>query len=220
MDFWKFVQMLENKALFMCRADLLGDNWEGILPNHKKEKMSKWQVDLQKLEEYARKSFVSCWHKNKIENYAMWKVYVETKPGIAIKTRISSLYKSLPVGHVLSAGDSPGYPKCFEQEDVRINKVVYCDFDKPVGKIFSRFYKRKAFKYEDEIRLFANPREADIKGFYAPCDLSTLIEELVVSPGTSDEFVLFLKKTLKMYGLENVPVRKSGLDEDPPQTVR
>lgn len=211
MDFWKFALMLENQALYMCRADLLGDDWEGYWPGGLVEK---------EIVQVLKNCYVSCWHINKHENYAMWKAYVENSPGLAICTTLSRLISAFPQRHHLynvfceREDDAPSDNICY------LERVKYSGFKRANKKSSNQFYKRRAFSYEKEIRIFApycSLTNDEMKGFYAPCNLSSLIQQFVLSPKTDPEFISFIKKTLKMYGLENVPVRESGLDETPPQ---
>src|SRR5687767_6342526 len=95
-DFTKFVEMLSSGSLFFCRADLLGDNFEGSLPTQNHDKKSAfWDESLkdnkhkdliiQNLSKKMRETFaVNCWHQNDYESAAMWKLYLKSNEGIAI----------------------------------------------------------------------------------------------------------------------------------------
>lgn len=224
MDFWKFAGMLENRALYFCRVDSLGDDWEGYFPHDIvsviKEDFPEVK-DIPTIDDYLkfnRRSFVSCWHMNDFESYAMWKIYCANSPGIAVRSTVLKMIKSFPRTTTMftctNEEEERKIIKEIHERDCHFEKVEYCD--KSCKEPFLHSYKRLPFAYENEIRLIAEPRDIDIKGFYAPCKLKTLIQEIVVSPGTTDDFISFLKTCLETYGLTSIPVRKSGLDEDPP----
>ena len=103
MDFTKFVSLLERRALFFCRPDLLGDPFQGsITPvtpaavprNFKVGPMAVQEIDLRKVARLAR---VNCWHMGEFESEAMWRLYARERDGIAIKT-VFTRFKDAFVG--------------------------------------------------------------------------------------------------------------------------
>lgn len=174
MDFTKLLSLLEKEALFLARADRLGDPYEGFLP---KQALTRWKEEFQntgdpKTEIYSnitqvfktvcRWTLMSCWHESANESAAMWKCYNSSPDGIAIKTSYRRLCESL-IG----------------PEEIYIGRVSYIDYDspEPVGifdvqdglgnetpvdhplKLRSQFFKkRKEFQHEHEVRaLHAKP---------------------------------------------------------------
>src|SRR5688572_1174241 len=90
MDFTKFVAMLENEGLFFVRADLLGDPFEGSVPQVNVAARPRTFSDIPDLQPAAlddllnawarshewhrRQVRINCWHMNDEESAAMWKL--------------------------------------------------------------------------------------------------------------------------------------------------
>jgi hypothetical protein len=108
----KFADIVENRRLYMSRADLLGDPHEGSTPA---AELNYWQwlVDNAESEEqrltilhnremlsgFAREFqptyYVSCWHMNPDENIAMWERYVRYSDAVAVSSTYSTLRSQL-----------------------------------------------------------------------------------------------------------------------------
>ncbi|NLE62949.1 MAG: hypothetical protein GX612_03820, partial [Bacteroidales bacterium] len=84
MDLEKFESLLKNSSLFFCRADRFADPFEGSIPKREvKENISGLsnQHILMK-----KQKIINCWHINNNENDSMWKLYLKSNEGIAIRT--------------------------------------------------------------------------------------------------------------------------------------
>src|SRR5206468_2123167 len=107
MDFTKFVDLVLSKQLhFSSLADLRlhGDPFEGVFPE-------KWVAagfngqnygdEAQKQEMIARvRKIVStylihCWHENNCESAAMWRLYLQSNEGVAIRSTKGKLRRVL-----------------------------------------------------------------------------------------------------------------------------
>jgi hypothetical protein len=111
---------------------------------------------------------ISCWHKSEYESEAMWKLYSGHGHGIAIKSTIGQLQRSLR-----------------NTKDVIIDSVRYADFDNdPIEKghkHYGLFMKRKSFEHEKELRATILLPQAG-RGILVPCDIDTLISQIHLSP--------------------------------------
>lgn len=165
LDFSKFIDLILNQKLHLTRTDYFEDKFEGELPLEEYlESMhnlfneygfidnSLTRDDYHKFIAIRDKIqfFISCWHINEKENYAMWKVYLSSNEGIAIKTTINSLVNSIknPSGLIYDKVNYMDYNKesineiirQYKQNDIRI-------FGIPC------LFKRKFFEYESEFRI-------------------------------------------------------------------
>lgn len=81
--------MLENSGLFFCRADCLGDPFEGSIPRANERLQAEMARDseaevlkLETLRDWRRQErkrmFISCWHMNENESAASGGVIVES----------------------------------------------------------------------------------------------------------------------------------------------
>ena len=161
MDFTKFVSLLDRHALFFTRADKLGDPFEGtytmvnmhpqvqqlLMPNVNEENRSGLFKHIRAMRE---RTWVSCWHEGKFESDAMWRIFVEGRNGVAVKTTFSALSKSF---------------QC--PESVFLGSIVYKDYETEIislqNTLFPFFHKRNSFSHECEIKALItdlNPKQS------------------------------------------------------------
>ncbi|MGL1889093.1 MAG: DUF2971 domain-containing protein [Reichenbachiella sp.] len=222
MDFTKLVSLLESNSLFFCRADKFQDPYEGhirIKRNGEFEDL----IDFQK--ETKEYYFLNCWHMNEAQSDAMWKIYLPTNNGIAIKSKVKKLKSALETA----------------SENVFISQVEYRDFDKTNlykllqeeqnqipesngrGASMSPFsYKRKCFEHEKELRAIyidmpiphavkgGSPKTNLTKFKNISIDINELIESITVAPFADAWFKELVENVLKRYKLK-IPVEDSEL---------
>lgn len=226
MDFSKFMDLLENRSLFFCRADKFKDKFEGsyskfnqqvrpivysgINPNEYDSYIKRHQFFAQ----YSTKNtYISCWHINEVESDAMWDLYCQCKESIAIQTTFSNL------------------KRCFNNtdKDVYIGTVNYVDYNSswiPEGNSFSPFlYKRLNFSHENELRaiiqeytviddvIVPNQPLFDY-GLNVSIDMDELIQNIYVSPLAPEWFFNLIKSIIDRYEI-HANVLHSTLSETP-----
>jgi len=228
MDFTKFVEMLQNQALFFSRADKLGDPFEGsyskenvrLRPQFYREMFKKGtkKSSAKSLEKWSkitklipRWTYINCWYINEHESAAMWKLYSSSKEAIAIQSTYQKLFDCLP------------------EKDFFVGKVNYIDYDKewmPEGNTFYPFvHKRKSFEHEHELRaVHQNFQHEDDEifldlpneksGISVSVNLNQLIEKVFVAPETAEWFKNLVKGVLEKYVFD-FEVKQSRLDESP-----
>lgn len=228
MNFDKFQNMIEDTSLFFCRADKLGEKWEGILPKKMSKKFGLEEkkflssngntynpIEWHKSKE-LRSHLINCWHVNNDESYEMWKTYasknnsISTK-SIAIQSTISGLKNS--------------FHKAVER--IYIGEVKYVDHNilEPKNRFFNIgrpntlevfFLKRKEFKQEQELRAVINQAFVNHKseiGINVKCDLNRLIVKIVLSPTSNEALLSNVEKIIKRYGFK-FKVIKSELSKN------
>ncbi|MGB8991443.1 MAG: hypothetical protein WCD80_05270 [Desulfobaccales bacterium] len=244
-DFPKMVSLIEMGALWFSRLGALEDQFEGTLPQKTRltmiEDSRKWfstfpNPDHQKqlLDSTDRNVadgrcvlVVNCWSLGENESLYMWKEYARNEFGIAIRSTIGRLRRSL-------YGD-PNH--------LWIGVVEYIDFKTNDMTIYhgsqamKRAFLKRDRKFEDECELRVcamnditmsrfNPdgsAASEIQkkgpggfdpfrpGLYIKVDLDKLIESIYVAPGSPGWFLELLKRITKRYGL-NAPILFSELD--------
>lgn len=228
MDLAKFISLLKDKALYMTRADMFEDPFEGavgLLRNQKEydESFIKFYSTIlgDDIEEGApsrdpklltenihwandmlrKNSFVSCWNEGKVESIAMWKLYAPAShsQGIAIKTNYARLKDSIG-------------------RKVEIGRITYSDYAvNPPGINDAIWTKRLSFEYEHEVRirifspkgLQKNPPEF----LMLPVELEKLIDAVYVSPMAKTWFLEVVRDVLSRYGINKI-VFHSSLDDE------
>jgi len=95
-DFTKFVSMLEHRALFFYRVDLLDDPFEGSYSRVNERLLQALQEKtgipartfrtLREFYRWVRQwTVVNCWHVNEQESAAMWRLYAKSDGAVAIR---------------------------------------------------------------------------------------------------------------------------------------
>jgi hypothetical protein len=215
MNLEKLLSILIDRALFFASASTLrkDDKYEG---QPTQSEIDALRVDLDTARELERTFhvrvadalFFNCWHMNDDESDAMWKIYVNGIGGVAIRSTVLRLKKSLDA--------SP--------HDISIGRISYNDdvdhFEHPLRR-FMR--KKPAFKHEQEVRLvyydnvlehigqsevlINHERHAGQSGLLIPVNADTLIEKIVVSPRAENWFMTIVETIVNRlgYDIEAIP---------------
>lgn len=189
------------------------DNMGSRPIEQERELMQKLQVDpvaflnfqLKTLAMMRKQNFANCWHMNETESMAMWKLYLKSDEGIAIKSTANRLRESL--------SEAP--------EPLNIGTVDYINYDEHTFKepYFFQYilHKRKSFEHERELRavLWGDMSEAfrrnnKITGISVHCDLNRLIEEIWIAPMSPLWIADLVRAIVRRYGF-SFPVEQSVL---------
>lgn len=226
MDFSKYLSLLDQKSLFFCRLDLFEDSQEGLSPKNEIEflenllnKQGKNRVVdksfLRQQEKWSRKNIaINCWHINDFESTAMWKIYLQTGEGLAIKSTFKRLCDSFHV---------------HTDDEISIGIVNYHDYDSHLwgNKLwFNILNKRIFFEYEKELRavILRYPKEMNkakdvtelfktagiMGGINAKVDLEILVEEVIISPFAPTWFKNLVSSVTTKYN-SNIKVNQSSI---------
>ena len=160
------------------------ENIENIANDFKKAKQS---------------TFVNCWHINKDENFAMWKIYACRDASIAIVTDIKMLKDSIKTDKNIK-----GAIVKYENKNLWSSKSIenieqfenYKKIQESVKK--AALYKRKHFEYEKEFRLiyqYNNLYDEDKN--YITVDINKLIKYIYISPMAENYIKNTIIQTLK-----------------------
>ena len=221
LDFTKFVDLLISNQLYFARSDKFEDPFEGVFRLKDYEETKDMWTDERITKKYY---FLNCWHINDNQSDAMWKIFLKTKNGIAIKSTVGNLINSLANA----------------QEDIHMSKVYYRDFSKVTftelmfeqqnrtfsgrgGSINQFNYKRISFEHEKELRLYyidlpiphaiinGVPREPLTE---KRVDVITgeLINEVVIAPFADNWFKKLVEQVIDKLNFKFV-VTKSDLYE-------
>lgn len=234
LDFTKFVSLLDSSSLYFTRSSKMEDKYEGCppkldmeaslaivekhpVPEGIKEQMranvkAGWR-------EIREKFFISCWHANEHESAAMWKLYLKSDEGVAVRTTLGDVRRAFAA----------------TPETVFPTAVTYLDYTKdsiPGLNLFCLMaHKRRSFEHEKEVRLIwwamlSEKHHKDEEAFRAHLQAdhgpgkalqiatADLIQEVYVSPTAQAWFRDLVESVTRRYNLK-CPVLKSNLYDDP-----
>jgi hypothetical protein len=204
-DFAKFVDLLTSSRLFFCRSDKFQDPFEGLF-RLKDYERNKEMFDTQ--DQTKKFYFLNSWHINEHQSDAMWKIFLDTNNGIAIKSTVRQIIKAVEE----------------TIEEVSISQVYYRDFNKVTfdelmaetqnqvsgihGCVNQYNYKRISFEHEKELRLYHidMPIPHTIKGGiprdplphkHIDVNLKDLVQEIVIAPFADSWFKEMVERLLK-----------------------
>jgi hypothetical protein len=199
MDFTKYVAMLHRRGLFLTRADQMPDPFEGLGGRRSDARSAAVERD-----ELGQRVLLSCWHRNDTESAAMWRIYLSSEQGVAIRSSIERLASAL-------SATTPG--------TLRLGEVRYLDEGRDHGSErheLDRFFcKHRSFEYEREMRLVWCPSCAvEEPGRYLSANLEQLVQEVVIAPTAEEWFEDLVRSVTEKFGLR-LPVVVSGIHFDP-----
>src|SRR5262245_6810727 len=104
MSFTKFLSLADSRALYFARTDLLGDPWEGSLTRMEAERRKVLEAEghtrklhgttHEKIRAEVTNTIANCWHMNRYESMAMWRLYLTAPEGVAIQSTFQRLTDS------------------------------------------------------------------------------------------------------------------------------
>lgn len=223
MDFTKFVSLISSRALFLCRADLFKDPFEGsyskanvklrpqVYKDIPSEQLYTMMDQMADFTRWIREwTYMNCWHANEYESAAMWDLYAKTNEAVAIETNYNKLKNGLT-------------------EKAFIGLVRYIDYENdwlPEGNSFYPFmHKRKSFEHEKEVRVVVQDlpnkdkgievgKKNDKPGIKLPIDLTKLIMTIHVAPTAPNWLADLVTEVATKYDL-SAEVSKSDLYSEP-----
>ena len=245
LTFAKFISLLELRALWMSRLGSLIDQFEATLPDKTRENMIardlKWKTTFEGRSELQEQLagmtdrnvrdgrhvlVVNCWFLGEVESQQMWKEYVGSTEGVAIRSTLRRLNESILA----------------KQESTTIGKVHYIDFAEYDMGLYNgsragerALIKAKRYSSENEVRIVAhnlvcpgclNPDgspptttqldgpgmyDPNRRGLYLQVNLRMLIETVITAPGAAPWFNDLVGKLCKRYQLD-ATVERSKLN--------
>lgn len=218
LDLSKFIDLLRTQSLYLRRADLFQDKFEGsFTPSLKAAieeayEVNKSDFSYNKFKKELREGvYINCWSLGLNDNMALWELYGKSETSVAITTTVGHLRKEL------GASQLPGTTRLCKVEyikhwrDPKINIIPY-------SNIFR--YKVVAYDFEREVRIIHDRFGQNFKkstkdtGILLKVRLDHLLRSIVVSPSAQPWFIDLVKDVTQRYGI-TTPVRQSKLAIDP-----
>jgi len=206
MKMWTFTRFIESGSLYFCRADLLGDEHEGLpleeYVRHVVANMGSgntFEQTWEMLKQDRQGSFVSCWTLD--ESLHMWEKFAPQ--GVAIISNCGLLKAALDAIPARTMVGQVRYS--LTHEGFNILRFITT--------------KRPKFSPEKEVRAFVWDLEKSPQNPYPhvmpnglpyPVDVIALVQSVIVSRHASAIVLDEVREILRKYGYGTVPVVKSG----------
>lgn len=177
----KFVDLIQKERLYLTHASYFEDKLEGLPTNME---LKEWHVEDMHAGSHSNKEYwlsknqfyISGWHKNNYDSYAMWRLYAGRYEGVAIQTTYHDLLNCALTPH----------------NDLIIGAVNYVDFysDHHDAECLSNNeverYMRKdlSFQYENEVRIIKvlPQSKVPVARVYIEVAIEKLIRKIYVNP--------------------------------------
>lgn len=226
-DLERLVDLLNRSALYLSRADLLGDPLEGTFPKRTLlerqalvDKTStlmpflpaEWQIsEYRRAQKDLREwTYITCWHMLEHESVAMWSLYGRD---VALRTTYGRLTTGLA-----------GTP-------IELRQVRYIDFEDDVIDFLNTntafVHKRREFAHEHEMRgiwfdqegfqdlTWHGPFDFPLDpGKWFKVDPNHVIEAIVVAPGMPPWKRDVIEEVCRRFGYQG-QILPSSIDREP-----
>jgi streptogramin lyase len=234
-DLPKLISMLHERALFFARLDSQSDRFEGSLPSRtlddevasllpismrdRPELRQHFDTMRSSVSLFRSRALLSCWHANDHESTAMWDLYSQTNHGIAIRTTVERVRRSLDSAALPAArprGELSGPGE--DRMAYFIGAVRYLDYERdlflPSTGLDYLTCKRKSYDYEREVRLVMLSDTPLVGGQQVACSVDELVEAVYISPTAPKWFYAVVRAVLERFQT-GWDLRQSDLARDP-----
>lgn len=210
LDVSRFLNLLNSKALYLCRGDLFQDKFEGSFTPSLKRNFEETRsqrnskISYEEFRKALREGvFVSCWSLGADDNMALWRLYGGVSNSVAITTTVKRLREAM------QAFQTPG------RHFLRRVKYIKHWRDPALGVVrgSSLFgYKVVGYEFEREVRLILDSigHTTQSEGVSLPVDLNTFIRSIVIAPESAPWFKHAIEDVTKRYDV-TVHVKTSKL---------
>jgi len=162
MDFYKFISLLQFKAIWFSKLQVLEDQYEGTFPFIDYQSFKERDNNIQEWIKRENKTnavlstvddninhgrelaVVNCWNLNEDEDIKMWENYTSGNTGVLIRSTLGRLRRAIPC----------------DPQITRIDKVKYVDMENyklgnvAAAQVFERaLLKSSEYSYENELRI-------------------------------------------------------------------
>jgi hypothetical protein len=214
----KFIYMIENKVIFLPRADINPIYFEGRFLNYDKDRLlgrfekdgmacpkEKAELAINVFQNHKRCTYFDSWQINDYECHAMWKIFGKDNNSVALKTDIKRLKKVY---------------NNKKESDVLLTKVEYykpTDGIKLYNNILLFIRKPISFSYEKEIRgIIQHKYQYESENHQYPSneiipinDFHSFISEIILSPTSCECLLNEINRSLHKNGIKDIKISNS-----------
>lgn len=224
MSLEKFRSLLEERGLFLARADRFPDDREGTLSlanlryraqvyrddTLMAHAYSRYRDELRNIKRYT---YIGCWRVDETENARSWREYTKPREGVAIQTTYYKMWRRTPTIFCASVGYID-YDDTWVVENNSLSPFMYkakssFEWEREFRIIIQQF-PRKEWIFRDG-SYFDCSQENENTGLILNIEPKLFIDQIVTSPRASDLFLDEVKTLAAEYGIDTT-VRRSSLD--------
>jgi hypothetical protein len=174
-------------------------------------------LDRKDYRQFVQWMYVSCWHGQAHESFAMWKIYGQIREAILMQTTSDKLKDAFDrqYPNVLAYFDQVDYKDPAQAEQIafpKIQRLSTRPADVPGGEWFPymvfMYIKHITYQYEHEVRLvsldagYVNGGSNSKKGITLDIlAVPHFIERVSVAPGVDEWFYQTVKETVARFGI-------------------
>lgn len=222
MSLSRFIWLLQNRQLWMARADRLEDPWEcavtgaemsylaarhPITPIGEEDEGIGGRIDrITKL--WRASTFINCWCAREEESHALWRVFCGANEGVAIRSNWQKL-NDIAQGLRVIPVDYEGYARVRtpNQDKVSMRKRKMFDYEHEV----------RIIAYADDVNVNLTAEEAGMRLQFNPGDF---INEIVIHPEADQSFHQVVSGIVETYAPDlQDRVAWSSMREQPPMVM-
>lgn len=206
MDFDKFEWLVNNSRLFIPRADQLGDPFEGTTPTGE---VQWWErqaenadsdeqrriiehnrsVKSHMAQRFRDHYYVSCWHLNEFENYAMWQCYTKNSNAVAVKTNYIALrdclHNYVEMGLVRYIDYATERLPSMNLFEFIMHKDIYYKYENEVRAVAASFIANEEWQKHFNENHFESEKSPGDLVYAPPIDLAKLVTAVILHPEMS-----------------------------------
>jgi hypothetical protein len=235
MDFAKFTAMLQQRGLYLSRADRFDDRFEGATGLAARQ--TNWD------EHYLghfRKLIVTPPAGYPVPEYTAEQIEAEANRLLKSTKLVALEPRKLLVscwhgneteaealwrlyspqgtaGVAIKSTAGKLWDACARYDGAIVGRVHYVDFRRSFASIQNEriFQKRSSLSHEQEVRIvLPNERQLPVDGKILTCDLEKLVSEVVISPFAPSWFLKVISDVLSRYGY-SLDLKQSELLDEP-----
>ncbi len=223
-NFEKFVYLLK-EGLFCPKSSLFEDQWEGLVAPPLESRDSNYINNFAKAREWI---YVSCWHMEPDESYAMWKIYGKHEFSVCVETsstKIDELFKEHNSSVAVYSGKVEYHKPSNKYESAVANVLREKEaFVKNGLWTYATHHLTKhiAYQFEKEYRAIIIDKSFNLNlrntlsGITLKINPKEIIDAVIISPRAPDWFSNIVQDILIRYEVNNVRVIKSKLELELP----
>lgn len=221
LSFAKLASLLQSSSLHFTRVDKFDDHFEGAWPKSDLEYLLNLKgFSVPNFTEQMKRKCVaaSCWVGLPHESAAMWRLYAPGGESVAITTTFGKLNAVVEAANSLELVNLAGAGRVHYFDHVSKGLIDPLGPDDPLPNTLQPFMlKNISYEHEKEVRglLVAPLGHAEIEpvGCDLPIELSSFVDDIVVSPNAPKWFFDAVSGLVHRYGLIE-KVKPSALSRD------